>query len=126
MRALTPVLIAWILLGIAPHHLHAESAEAPHVRVNYDGVDANQADAIAQAISAAREAYVRDFGFDVPETVVCSVTCGFGGFIPHMQCFPSSDEPADLSDQVRSEAAGAARTRRAPARRALARRIAEM
>src|SRR5689334_1098007 len=78
MRALARFIVAGVFLALAPLHVPAKTAEAPHVRVTYDGIDANQADAIAQTLSAARDAYVRDFGFDMPETVVCTVTCRAG------------------------------------------------
>src|SRR4051812_6402068 len=78
MRAFGMLLAAGTLLALVSQHLQAKTADAPHVRVSYDGIDANQADAIARTLSAAREAYVRDFGFDMPETVVCSVACGPG------------------------------------------------
>jgi hypothetical protein len=54
----------------------ADTAEGAGVRVTYDGIDAKQAAAIANTLSAAREAYVRDFGFDMPDTILCTVTCG--------------------------------------------------
>lgn len=78
MRAFGLFLAAGIVLALAPHDVRGKTADAAHVRVSYDGIDANQADAIAQTLSAAREAYVRDFGFDMPETNVCFVTCGPG------------------------------------------------
>src|SRR4051794_3077220 len=78
MRAFGILLIGGALLALASQHLQAKTADAPHVRVTYDGIEATQADAIAQTLSAAREVYVRDFGFDMPETVVCSVACGPG------------------------------------------------
>ena len=73
-----PFFISAVIVALATYPAEAKTAEAPHVRVTYDGIDANQADAIAQMLSAAREAYARDFGFDMPETVICTITCGPG------------------------------------------------
>jgi hypothetical protein len=53
----------------------AETAEAPGVRITYDGIEDKQAAAIASTLSAARDVYVRDFGFDMPPTILCTVTC---------------------------------------------------
>jgi hypothetical protein len=47
---------------------------APHVQVTYEGIDANQATSIAQTLSAAWKVYVDDFGFDMPQTVICTAT----------------------------------------------------
>jgi len=69
------ILPAILLLG-AP--TLAEVAKAPNVQVTYEGIDVKYAQAIAQTLSAAREIYIRDFGADMPQTIVCSVTCGDG------------------------------------------------
>jgi len=52
----------------------AATVGAPNAEVKYDGIDQKQANAIAQTISAARKVYVEDFGFDMPETILASVS----------------------------------------------------
>lgn len=69
------VLIALLLLTA---RALAGTAAAPHVQVTYDGIDAKYAEAIAQTISAAWTVYVEEFGFDMPQTVVCAATCAPG------------------------------------------------
>src|SRR5215213_10288903 len=76
IKRLTPLLTAVASLTLALQASAAQTAEAPNVRVSYEGIDAKQATAIAQTLSAAREIYIRDFGFDMPETIVCTVACG--------------------------------------------------
>jgi hypothetical protein len=58
--------------------LHAETASAPGVQVNYQGIDQSTAQAVAETLSAARTVYIDDFGMDMPEKIVCSITCGPG------------------------------------------------
>jgi hypothetical protein len=60
--------------------LAAAAAEvaAPHVKVTYEGVSESQARAVAETLSAAREAYVRRFGFEMPDEIRCTVECGAG------------------------------------------------
>jgi hypothetical protein len=60
--------------------LAASAAEvsAPHVKVTYEGVSEQQAKAVAETLSAAREVYVKRFGFDMPEQIRCMVECGAG------------------------------------------------
>ncbi len=69
MCALATVLILTSPVG-------AEVATVPHAKVSYEGIEARQANALAETIAAARKVYIDDFGFDMPDTVVCSVTCG--------------------------------------------------
>jgi hypothetical protein len=78
MRIPVPVrlLVLALPLFLIGRAFAAETAEAQNVRVSYQGVDAKQATAIAQTLSAAREVYVRDFGFEMPEAIVCTVACG--------------------------------------------------
>ena len=71
-----PVLFALLLLLTTP--AFADLAKAPNVQVTYTGIDAKYADAIAQTLSAALKIYSDDFGFDMPQTVVGSVTCAPG------------------------------------------------
>lgn len=78
MRPASLIPSAAVLLQVLTATAFAATAEAPHVRVDYTGIDANQATAIARTLSAAREAYVTQFGFDMPESIVCTVTCGDG------------------------------------------------
>ena len=79
MRTLPAV---FLLAVMAVPALAAEGASgtvtAPHVRVTYGGVSENHARAVAQTLSAAREAYEADFGFAMPETIHCSIDCGPG------------------------------------------------
>src|SRR6266576_2606365 len=56
----------------------AATARAPNAAVRYDGIDEKQANAIAQTISAARKVYVDDFGFDMPETIIATITAKIG------------------------------------------------
>ena len=56
----------------------AATVRAPNAEIRYDGFDEKQAQAIAQTISAARKVYVEDFGFDMPETIVATVTAKAG------------------------------------------------
>jgi hypothetical protein len=57
---------------------HAAVVSAPNVEVNFDGIDPAQAQAIADTLSAARSVYTDDFGADMPEKIICKVTCGPG------------------------------------------------
>ena len=43
MRASGPFFISAVIVALATYPVEAKTAEAPHVRVTYDGVDANQA-----------------------------------------------------------------------------------
>ncbi|HEY7118939.1 MAG TPA: hypothetical protein VH475_20280 [Tepidisphaeraceae bacterium] len=54
----------------------AETAKAPGAEVRYGGLGPEQAAALAQTISAAREVYAKELGFDMPETIVLNVECG--------------------------------------------------
>src|SRR3954469_7124314 len=56
----------------------AAVVEAPNAQVKYDGIDQKPAKAIAQTISAARKVYVDDFGFDMPQTIIASVSAKAG------------------------------------------------
>jgi len=56
----------------------ASEVSAPHVTVTYDGVSEQQAKAVAETLSAAREVYTNRFGFDMPEQIRCTVECGAG------------------------------------------------
>ena len=73
----SPILTAIALLvTISP--ARGEVATAPHVRVEYAGVTAVQAQAIADTLSAAHQVYVQHFGFDMPGEIRCTVECGPG------------------------------------------------
>ena len=65
-----------VAISLIPHLAFAGEASAPNVKVTFDGIDQPQADAIAQTLSAARQVYVEDFGFDMPDTIKCNVHCG--------------------------------------------------
>ncbi len=53
----------------------ADQATAPHARVEYAGIDAKQAAALAETLAAAWQVYTDEFDFEMPETVVLSVSC---------------------------------------------------
>ena len=79
MRAVRLVfLVALLALPGLAEGAGPDAAEAPHVRVTYDGIDARQAAAVAGTLSAARDVYARRFGFDMPQTITCTVTVGPG------------------------------------------------
>src|SRR5215469_9641493 len=63
------VLLAQFLLAVAS----AEQLTIPHVVVDYTGIEASDARALAETIVAARRAFVEDFGFDMPETITLDV-----------------------------------------------------
>jgi hypothetical protein len=71
------LLFLGVLLGAAVSAGGAEVA-APHVTVTYEGVSEPQAKAIADTLSAARDVYVKHFGFDMPDKIRCEVVCGAG------------------------------------------------
>lgn len=54
----------------------AGTAKAPHANVEYSGITEVQAGTIANTLSAARQVYLNRYGFDMPETIRCTVTCG--------------------------------------------------
>ena len=61
-----------------PQHTAASVVTAPHVEVKYSGVPKTHAAAVANVLSAAREAHAKEFGFALPETIRASVECGPG------------------------------------------------
>jgi hypothetical protein len=74
---LRPLLaISLVLLSMPPNATLAATAKAPHVEVEYSGITDAQAGSIANTLSAARQVYVDRYGFDMPETIRGSVTCG--------------------------------------------------
>src|SRR5262245_13860795 len=73
MRLLT--LVTCLCLSA---NVRAANVTAPHVQLNYSGIEPAQAEALAQTLSVARSVYVDDFGFDMPETITAEVTCGPG------------------------------------------------
>lgn len=72
----TSTLALAALLALAPAVAVADSVTAPHVTVEYRGIEKAWAEAIAQTISAARQVYVDAFGFDMPDKVSARVVCG--------------------------------------------------
>jgi hypothetical protein len=76
LNGLPSALATVLLLSTIP--VSAATVEAPNVKVNYDGIDAKQAESIAKTLSAARSVYVTRFGFDMPQTISCTVECGPG------------------------------------------------
>jgi hypothetical protein len=77
-RPILPVTLVVALFFFAATTPAAETVTAEHARVTYDGVDARSATAIANTIAAAWTAYVEDFAFDMPQTVIGSVEVGPG------------------------------------------------
>jgi hypothetical protein len=72
-----PWLSGCVVLVLCPLAA-ADEAKAPHVSVDFAGIDRPYADAIAVALSTARQAYVDDFGFDMPDRILAHVTCAPG------------------------------------------------
>lgn len=68
----------FILLMMCASVGFGATARAPNVEVKYDGISEKQATAIAQTVSAARKVYVEEFGFDMPETILYTVTAKAG------------------------------------------------
>lgn len=66
----TLVLAAITLAGV----VSGEELAIPHVKVDYTGIEEAPAKALAETLAAAREVYVSDYGFDMPETVRLEVT----------------------------------------------------
>src|SRR4030095_10108457 len=75
-RMLTRLIILSLLI-VSPF-ASAAVVRAPNSEVKYEGIDEKQATAIAQTISAARKIYVNDLGFDMPETILGTVTAKAG------------------------------------------------
>jgi hypothetical protein len=75
-RTLPALLLT--LAALSPAPVLGAEVTAPHVRVTYEGITDKQAEAVAQTLSAAREAYEKHFGFDMPDEIRCSVECGPG------------------------------------------------
>ncbi len=67
------VALTLLPLFIVPW-VSADTATAPHVRVNYRDMGSTQAQAIADTVSAAWTVYRDEFGFDMPETVQVEAT----------------------------------------------------
>jgi len=65
------------LLLVLPGAALAAEATASGAVVSYEkGIDVAQAQALAEVLSAARQIYVEEFGFDMPKTVRLKVRCG--------------------------------------------------
>src|SRR5262245_33742343 len=71
-------ITALLMFVALPLRVHAAVVSAPNVEVNYSGIDQDQAQAIANTLSAARGVYADDFGLDMPSKITCEVTCGAG------------------------------------------------
>ena len=79
MRSFCNVGKSVVLVGLmAPGARAAEVVQTPHVEVRYSGIPEGHAKAVADVLSAAREAYSSEFGLALPETVRASVECGPG------------------------------------------------
>jgi hypothetical protein len=72
MRAVSAVVV---LVNIAVFAA-ADTVTRPHVRVEYSGIERNQAESIANVISTARQIYAEDFGADMPEMFAMEVEYG--------------------------------------------------
>jgi hypothetical protein len=70
-------LILTVSLAALPSFAAADELSFPHVKVAFCTVDSVHARALAQTMAAAREVYL-DLGFNMPETVNLSITCGDG------------------------------------------------
>jgi hypothetical protein len=71
-------LISLVVALVVSAGSHAAVVSTANVQVSYSGIDQAQAQAIAETLSAARNVYIDDFGLDMPETIICEVTCGPG------------------------------------------------
>ncbi len=69
-------VVAMLVVLLLWHAAAADEVAAPHVAVEYAGIDRPYAAAIAETLSAARQAYVDGFGFDMPDRVSGHVACG--------------------------------------------------
>lgn len=72
MKKLSALFLFACLPGIA----WSETVTAPHVEVEFEGISAAQATALADTASAAWAVYTGDFGFKMPDTLRFQVTCG--------------------------------------------------
>ncbi len=70
-----PFVVLVVLLLLA-RGAPAGTANAPHVTLEHQGIDAPYAEAIAQTLSAARQIYVDAFGFDMPDRIAARAVCG--------------------------------------------------
>jgi hypothetical protein len=66
-----------VSLATVPSFAAADELTFPHVKVTFCPVDSAHARALGETMAAAREVYV-DLGFNMPETVNLSITCGEG------------------------------------------------
>ena len=78
LAILSTCLACSILAAPAAATAEGAAVERPHVKVTYDGVPEAHAGAVAETLSAAWNAYRSDFGFELPDTVRCSVESGPG------------------------------------------------
>ena len=49
--------------------------EQPHARVEFRGIEKSYAQAIARLVEAARETYITDFAFDLPDRISVFIEC---------------------------------------------------
>ncbi len=75
--AIVSVVVCCVVASAA-RGAESGAATAPNVKVTYEGVPPGHAKAIAETLSAAREVYVSQFGFDMPEAITCTIECGPG------------------------------------------------
>src|SRR5262245_34430002 len=84
----------------------AKSTQAPHVIIEYEGIDDRQGESIASTLSAAYDVYVNEFKFDMPDTVRCTVKTGQAD----ASCFTDGNDRVTLllktKDQLRPPAQG--------------------
>jgi len=64
-----------ILVAVPPLPGEERIFREDHVAVSYSGIDETYAKAIARTVRAARAAAVKQFGFDMPDTIAVRVRC---------------------------------------------------
>ena len=72
------VWAALVVLTLAAGGTRAEEGSAAGVRVTFEGISKEQANALVETLSVARSIYTDEFGFDMPEMVVLAVECAPG------------------------------------------------
>jgi len=69
-------LIFTVSLATATNAASADDVAIPHVKATWCAVGVANARALAETLAAARQVYSDELGFDMPETVNLSITCG--------------------------------------------------
>jgi len=63
------------LAFLVAFRLEGASLSTVHVKTEYSGIEARWAQAMTDTLEAARTIYIRDFGFDMPDTVRFDIQC---------------------------------------------------